>query len=54
MILVRHLSTTLAESLIHLSDIPSGPVALFALSVCYLTILNTSEAGDTTYPHPKL
>ena len=32
MIIVKYLSTTLAERLINLSGIPSGPVALFALS----------------------
>ena len=39
------MSTTLAESLISLSGIPSGPVALFALSYLTILFISTLEAG---------
>ena len=45
MILVRYLSTTLAGSLISLSGIPSGPVALFALSDLAILFASSLEAG---------
>ena len=45
MILVRYLSTTLAESLISLSGIPSGPVALFTLSDLTVLLISSLEAG---------
>ena len=45
MILVRYLSTTLAESLISLNGIPSGPVALFAFSDLTILFISSLEAG---------
>ena len=45
MILVRHCSTTLTESLINLSGILSGPVALFALSDLNSLFISSLKAG---------
>ena len=45
MVLVRYLSRTLAESLISLSGIPSGPVALFALSELSILLISSLQAG---------
>ena len=46
MILVRYLSTTLAESLIiNLSGIPSVPVALLALSNLNILFISSLQAG---------
>ena len=50
MILVKYLSTTFAESLKNLSGIPSGPVALFALSDVSLSLSSFLQAGGK----PKL
>ena len=43
MILARHLSTPLAESLINLSGISSGPAALFALSVLNILFISSLQ-----------
>ena len=45
MILVKYLSTTFAESLKNLSGIPSGSVALFALSDVSLSLSSFLQAG---------
>ena len=45
MILVRYLSTLLAESLLSLSGIPSGSYALFALSDLTILFISFLEAG---------
>ena len=45
MLLVRYLSATLAESLISLSGIPSGLVALFAFNDLTILFMSSLEAG---------
>ena len=50
MILVRYLSTKLAESLISLSGIPSGPVALFILRDLTILFISSLEAGGKSEP----
>ena len=50
MILLRYLSTTLAESLINLSGIPSDPLALFALSDLSILFISSLQAGGKSKP----
>ena len=45
MLLIRYLSATLAESLVSLSGIPSGLVALFAFSDLTILFISSLEAG---------
>ena len=45
MILVRYLSTTLAENLICLSGIPSDSIALFTLSDLPILFISLLEVG---------
>ena len=45
MILGRYLPTILAERLISLSGIPSGPVTLFAFSDLTILFISPLEAG---------
>ena len=54
MILLRYLSTILAESFISLSGIPSGLVALFALSDLTILFMPSLEAGCKSKLKEKL